>query len=390
MYVLLSAGSANNQEGGHCVWAHKENGKEKDVRWTQFKTAQQRKRGTDILKGNAKRIISGLLSAATVLSAFLQPIAAYAAEPEPAAYEAEYPALDKVRTELVEDEVVFAKDYETEAGSGFDVEHDFSGIKFSAGKVKVTFHEAKNKDGKKYDNSRADTYRAVYFVEPASKNPAYHISRNITVKEKASASSSETQTAEGTESGNGSSGSPDDTQDGDAADVDRAELTVDSVLMQAGEQGIDLAAMEAGESVTFYASSGARSMEQVTVTRGDRYNYADYGYGSYLTYKYTVQFGDVSATAYCIQPSVNSPGSGVYTISKLKDKKALAKVCYYGTKASGDEGFFAEKHPDFSEGQRFIITHMAASNANGSDDAFSGANDTGKALAMELYNYCMG
>ncbi len=342
------------------------------------------------MKGNAKRIISGLLSAATVLSAFLQPIAAYAAEPEPAAYEAEYPALDKVRTELVEDEVVFAKDYETEAGSGFDVEHDFSGIKFSAGKVKVTFHEAKNKDGKKYDNSRADTYRAVYFVEPASKNPAYHISRNITVKEKASASSSETQTAEGTESGNGSSGSPDDTQDGDAADVDRAELTVDSVLMQAGEQGIDLAAMEAGESVTFYASSGARSMEQVTVTRGDRYNYADYGYGSYLTYKYTVQFGDVSATAYCIQPSVNSPGSGVYTISKLKDKKALAKVCYYGTKASGDEGFFAEKHPDFSEGQRFIITHMAASNANGSDDAFSGANDTGKALAMELYNYCMG
>ena len=44
------------------------------------------------LKGNVKRIVSGLLSAVTVLSAFLQPIGAYAAEPEPAAYEAEYPA----------------------------------------------------------------------------------------------------------------------------------------------------------------------------------------------------------------------------------------------------------------------------------------------------------
>ena len=51
------------------------------------------------MKGNAKRIISGLLSAATALSAFLQPIAAYAAGPEPAAYEVEYPELDKVRTD---------------------------------------------------------------------------------------------------------------------------------------------------------------------------------------------------------------------------------------------------------------------------------------------------
>ena len=131
------------------------------------------------------------------------------------------------------------------------------------------------------------------------------------------------------------------------------------------------------------------SVEQVSVTRGDCYRYADYGYGSYLTYKYTVQFGDISATAYCIQPSVNSPGSGTYSISKLKDKKALAKVCYYGTKVSGEEGFFAEKHPDFSAGQRFILVHMAASHADGSSDAFSGANDAGRALAMELYNYCM-
>ena len=70
-------------------------------------------------------------------------------------------------------------------------------------------------------------------------------------------------------------------------------------------------------------------------------------------------------------------------------EKTLAKVCYYGTKASGDEGFFAEKHPDFSTGKRFIITHLAAAYANGSSDAFSGTNSTGQALAMELYNYCV-
>lgn len=80
----------------------------------------------------------------------------------------------------------------------------------------------------------------------------------------------------------------------------------------------------------------------------------------------------VSATAYCVQPSKAGPGDGVYKITKLGDSKALAKVCYYGTKASGENGFFSEKHPDFSAGKQFIIVHLAASYANNSGDAFSG------------------
>ena len=76
------------------------------------------------------------------------------------------------------------------------------------------------------------------------------------------------------------------------------------VLEQAETNGIDLYAMDAGETVTFMASAGnARSSQQVSVTRGTMYRYADYGYGSYLTYQYTVKFGNVSATAYCVQPS---------------------------------------------------------------------------------------
>ena len=46
---------------------------------------------------------------------------------------------------------------------------------------------------------------------------------------------------------------------------------------------------------------------RVSVTRGAEYRYADYGYGTYLTYQYTVKFGNVSATAYCVQPS--KPGT---------------------------------------------------------------------------------
>ena len=171
-------------------------------------------------------------------------------------------------------------------------------------------------------------------------------------------------------------------------------LTVSGVLIWATEEeGIDLAGMESGSTVSFKmpklkAAKAASSTQTVDITKGTTYYYSDYGLGSYLTHPYTVSFGDVKATAYCVQPSRGAPGDGKFTITKLKDGKALAKVCYYGTKASGDEGFFAEKHPDFSAGKRFVITHIAAAYANGSSDAFSGTNDTGKKLAMELYNYC--
>ena len=71
-----------------------------------------------------------------------------------------------------------------------------------------------------------------------------------------------------------------------------------------------------------------------------------------------ISYGSVRATAYCVQPAKPGPGSGNYTITKIGDNQALAKVCYYGTDAAGSESFFANKHTDFSEGKRFIIIHM--------------------------------
>ena len=157
-------------------------------------------------------------------------------------------------------------------------------------------------------------------------------------------------------------------------------------------EGIDLYSLDEGESVIFMARvASTTSTKKVTVTRGACYQYSDYGYGSYLTYQYTVKFGSVSATAYCIQPEKSSPGSGTYDITKLSDGKKLAKVCYYGTKASGDDGFFTEEngYGNLSTGARFILVHLAASYANSGDSAFSGASSKAKTLAMKLYNYCI-
>ena len=88
-----------------------------------------------------------------------------------------------MRELLDAEEVVTAEDYEVEAGSSFDVKSDFSGLEINDEKVRVTFHEAKNEAGQDFDGNYADAYRAVYFVEPLSGHPSYHICRNIIVKE---------------------------------------------------------------------------------------------------------------------------------------------------------------------------------------------------------------
>ena len=124
------------------------------------------------MKGKVKRVLSGILSALTILTSVIQPMTAYAAEPADAGYEAQYPALDTVRDMLADGEIVTAEDYEVEAGSGFDVSLDFSGLEINDEKVRVTFYEAKNEAGEDFDGNRADTYKAVYFVEPVSGNPS--------------------------------------------------------------------------------------------------------------------------------------------------------------------------------------------------------------------------
>lgn len=407
------------------------------------------------MKGKAKRVLSGMLSVITILTSFVQPMTTFAAEPEPAAYEAEYPALDKVRAELSEDEIVAVQDYEMEAGDSFDVESDFSGMEIEDEKVYVKFHEAKDENGQDFDRNRAGTYKAVYFVEPVSGNPSYHVVRKIIVKEpsvgsqegKSSASNPAEQTEESESEEGESEAHPEMAAGTEAATETELEtvqteavqeesnpaenaqtepletagetellsekkldealeaaqeqdtvdeetgLTLGNVMLQAVEQGVDLLELEEGESVEFTAAApmlyAARASQRVTVTAGSWYYYADYGLGSYLTCPYTVTFGNVTAVAYCVQPSKPGPDDGTYTIERLSDGKTLAKVCYYGTKASGEDGFFEEKHPDFSTGKRFIITHLAAAYANGSSDAFEGTNSTGQALAMELYNYCV-
>lgn len=387
------------------------------------------------MKGKVKKALSGLLAFLAIFTSVMQPMTLYAAEPEKPGYEAQYPALEQVIELLDQDEIVTASDYEVEQGSSFDVTSDFSGLEISKEKVRVAFHEAKNEAGENYDGNRAGTYKAVYFVEPVSGHPSYHICRNLIVKEPATEKQSEKSSdpsESNAESGDSESEEedsepqpqaeteteapaeketkpvPDETEALTEKDLDAAlkeaeqQETVDTesglslgeVLLQATEQGVDIQALDTGESVRFTAVSpyarAAKSSQTVTITQGGYYYYADYGLGSYVTSPFIVSFGNVKATAFCIEPSKPGPGSGTYQITKLEGNRELAKVCYYGTEAAGKSYFFAKHHTDFPEGKRFIVTHLAASYANGSSDAFYGTNSTGQELAMELYHYAVG
>ena len=123
------------------------------------------------MKGKGKRVLSGLLSLLTILTSVIQPVVTYAAETEPPAYEGAVSVTGNVCGSFwMWKKIVTAEDYEVEAGSGFDVKSDFFRLsqQFMLIKVRYSFHEAKNEAGQDYDGNHADTYRAVYFVEPAS------------------------------------------------------------------------------------------------------------------------------------------------------------------------------------------------------------------------------
>ena len=137
-----------------------------------------------------KRMLSGIMAAMTLFTTVLSPIRAAAAEPE--TREKEPPAYEQVKEQLSADEVVTAKDYELLAGTAFDVETDLTGLEIvDETKVKVKLHEAKNEAGEDFSTSHADTYKAVYYVEPLSGRPMYQIQRNLIVKEPESQTVSE-------------------------------------------------------------------------------------------------------------------------------------------------------------------------------------------------------
>ena len=231
------------------------------------------------MKGTLKRVMSGVLSVITIASAVAQPITAYAAEPEKAAssFEAQYPELETVKDKLAEDEILIANDYSIDYGSDFDIKVDFSGIEgINDAKVKVELYEAKNEAGDDFDTYQADTYKAVYKVEPVSGNPSYRISRNVTVKEPETEQLTEPNTSENTV-GEGNAGETEDSgnaeEDADAEGQTEivTDLAEEEEVTTDEESGLTVSeVMDQAEDTFSYKDQKTPVIEQTAAFENDR------------------------------------------------------------------------------------------------------------------------
>ena len=275
------------------------------------------------VKKKARRVMSGLLTAVTVLSTVLSPAVAYASDD--AGSVKKIPYYEEIKDQLDEDEVVTAKDYEIKVGDNFDVKSDYTGLTIQDdSKVKVTFQEAKDTDGNDFSTDYANSYKAVYYVEPqTTDHPTYQINRKIVVKEADQQKDSQSESSSDQDAGSSDETETEDSEagssteeTGDAKTESKTELTekefdaeieatenqetvdpetgitLSEVMQEAVDQEVALADLEAGESITFdmpmMLASGETGTKSVTVTAGSWYYYADYGLGSYLTCPYYV------------------------------------------------------------------------------------------------------
>mgnify|MGYP003255153887 CR=1 FL=1 len=208
--------------------------------------------------------------------------------------------MEEVQSQLDEDEIVLAKDYQVEVGTSFDVKTDFTGLEIKdAAKVKITFEEAKNEQGEDFTTSHADTYKTVYQVETVNQeHPNYQISRNVVVKEiekesespSADAEQSETKEPEEDEANSEKTTeipteTPDVSEENAAFDAlveqmteqdtfdEESGLALHDVIEQAANHGVDFEAMETGEVATFAATAREAGVgsQQVTIEKGPIY-----------------------------------------------------------------------------------------------------------------------
>lgn len=320
-----------------------------------------------------KRFVSCVLAVVTLLSAVIAPVTTYAEKAEtPEKKEAKYPHYDEVKEKLDEDEVVMAEDYEMEIGTFFDEKSDFTGIKIiDDHKVKVTFYEAKNETGADFTTKHADTYKAVYYVKPASGHPSYQIQRNLIVKEPEVTVSTEEMTSEKTEPVE--EVIPEEEKNAEEA-VPETETPSEAVTEEskAGEiEGViangDVTTSSSAEEMLVLSAVSAQSYRSSSVHLevGKTVQYPS-NLGNYVTSYFYVN----GKIAYCLESSKPTPSEGDYIANVLSNNRSLQKALYYGYGGVGD--MTGSYMPDFDPDLKYVFTHIAASYFYCGIDGFAG------------------
>ena len=285
---------------------------------------------------------------------------------EAASTEEELPELAEVLDALDADEIVTAEEVNLTVGDTFDPAKDLSGVTFDESKVKVSFKEAVDDNGQKFDTSVAGTYHAVYCVEPVSGHPSYQVIRRIIVN----AAEPETQSQQ-------DQGGQNDTEDEGSGEDGEADPEAAEEIETMMDDGVFLAV------VPYAAATTRAASENVSLEKGETLYYPS-DLGSYLTCRFSVN----GKIAYCIESNKSSPPSADYVANIYESNLNLQKVLYYGYGGPGDlTGTYLKQ---YNEDVRYILTHLAASYAYaGESAAFVGCYESGiqKYGVREYINY---
>lgn len=273
------------------------------------------------------------------------------------------PDLDEVIDQLQEDEIVTFEDYYISVGEKFDVQCDYTGLIFDDTKVKITFQNAETEDGQTFDYHKANTYKAVYYVEPVSGNVPYRITRNIVVQPK----EAETQVQNHTEDESSS-------EDGDAdpdpdseheineqltEEVVAGEITKDTIIVNDEDNGVFLSVVPEVE-----ARSRASTVNLVT---GEIIPFPS-NLGTFATHYFEVN----GKVAYCLESAKPAPPSSSYVASEYESNLNLQKILYYGYGGPGDITGSYLSSLDWRN--KYVFTHIAASYAYIGTDGFYGCS----------------
>ena len=159
--------------------------------------------------------------------------------------------------------------------------------------------------------------------------------------------------------------------------------------LRAGEEITICADVLFEQTGLLMAAGSDKATVKVKVLDVYYYDHAGYGDGTGMyTNKYQVTFNGIKAIAFCLQPERANPKmSDNFTISKYGDGKSVAKVLYYAQVDAAHQGYFATKRTGLTAEQQFIITHMAAAKAAGSDSWDIHAVKEAKNEAKALVSY---
>lgn len=331
-----------------------------------------------MIRKKKRRILAGLLAITILCGTFLSESGMVLAADttveteETVGTEADTKDNMEAQTESETEHLVTAEDITILQGDPFDIEKDITGI-HAEEEDKVTLKEAKDDAGNVFCTDVPGTYHCVYQVVPV-RGDSYEVSRKIMVKVR----ETETRTEDGGSDSGQDEGDESDDGEGDPAESDLAV-----------EGDVELAAFGVEEGVLFSvvpAYMSARAGGNVSLVRGaDIYYPADLG--NYSTCYFYVN----GKIAYCIQSHLETPPDSDYVANVYESNTNLQKVLYYGYGGPGDVS--ASFLSGYSDDQRYLLTHLAASYAYAGDaGAFTGCTEAGlqQYRVRDYINYLFG